>query len=102
VTGYATPEEAARGGTPTRFVRVVGTVVRGDRAIVAQRMNDRPMYEVELAPRGEKRNRSTGTGHGCGAPACDASNGRDSAARRHTRAALAAPVRRNQRSTIVG
>jgi hypothetical protein len=49
VIGYATPEEAAREGTPVRFVRVVGTVVRGDRAIVAQRMNDRPMYEVDTA-----------------------------------------------------
>jgi hypothetical protein len=47
VTGYPTPEEAARGDRPTRFVRVVGTVVRGDRAIVAQRMNDRPMFEVD-------------------------------------------------------
>jgi hypothetical protein len=49
VTGYATPEEAARGDTPERFVRLIGTVVRGDHAIVAQRMNDRPMYEVDTA-----------------------------------------------------
>jgi hypothetical protein len=44
-----TPEEAARGDVPTRFVRVVGVVIRGDIAIVAQLMNDRPPYEVETA-----------------------------------------------------
>ena len=42
-------EEAARGDVPARFVRVVGVVVRGDSAIVAQLMNDRPPYEVETA-----------------------------------------------------
>jgi hypothetical protein len=44
-----TPEEAARGDVPAQFVRVVGVVVRGDTAIVAQLMNDRPPYEVETA-----------------------------------------------------
>jgi hypothetical protein len=45
---YATPEEAARGDIPERFVRVVGVVVRGDEAVVAQLTNDGP-YEVETA-----------------------------------------------------
>jgi hypothetical protein len=44
-----TPEEAARGDVPARFVRVVGVVIRGDSAIVAQLMNDRAPYEVETA-----------------------------------------------------
>jgi hypothetical protein len=47
VTAYATPGRAARGDTPERFARVVGVVVRGDRAIVALRMNDRPAYEID-------------------------------------------------------
>jgi hypothetical protein len=47
VNSFATQKDAARGDTPEQFVRVVGTVVRGDRAIVAQRMNDRPRYEVD-------------------------------------------------------
>lgn len=45
--GFATPEEAARGSTPAKYVRVIGTVVRGDNALVAQLMNDRPSFEVE-------------------------------------------------------
>lgn len=49
MSGFATPEEAARGSTPAKYVRVVGTVVRGDRAIVAQLMNDGPPFEVETA-----------------------------------------------------
>jgi hypothetical protein len=39
VTGFATPEEAAGVGTPAALVRVVGVVVRGDQAIVAQVLN---------------------------------------------------------------
>jgi hypothetical protein len=49
VRGSATPEEAARGDVPARYVRVVGVVVRGDQAIVAQLMNDRAPFEVETA-----------------------------------------------------
>lgn len=49
VNGSATPEEAARGDVPARYVRVVGVVVRGDQAIVAQLMNDRSPFEVETA-----------------------------------------------------
>jgi hypothetical protein len=49
VSGFATPEEAARGSIPAKYVRVVGTVVRGERAIVAQLMNDRQPFEVETA-----------------------------------------------------
>jgi hypothetical protein len=44
---YRTPEEAALGDVPARFVRVIGTVVRGDQAVVAQLMNDRPPFEIE-------------------------------------------------------
>jgi hypothetical protein len=46
---HSTPEEAARGDIPARFVHVVGVVVRGDTAVVAQLMNDIPPYEVETA-----------------------------------------------------
>jgi hypothetical protein len=49
VNGSATPEEAARGDVPARYVRVVGVVVRGDQAVVAQLMNDRSPFEVETA-----------------------------------------------------
>ena len=49
VTTWANPEEAARGEIPAKYVRVVGTVIRGDRAIVAQLMNDGPPFEVETA-----------------------------------------------------
>jgi hypothetical protein len=48
LTIFATPEEAARGDVPVQFVRVVGVVVRGDSAVVAQLTNDGP-YEVETA-----------------------------------------------------
>jgi hypothetical protein len=48
-TGRRTPEHAARGDVPQRFVRVVGVVVRGDQAIVAQLMNDVPVHEVETS-----------------------------------------------------
>lgn len=44
-----TPEEAARGDIPAQFVQVVGVVVRGDTAVVAQLTNDAPPYEVETA-----------------------------------------------------
>jgi hypothetical protein len=46
----ATPEEAARGGLRKEFVRVVGVVVRGDDAVVAQIMNADGFpdsYEIE-------------------------------------------------------
>jgi hypothetical protein len=46
-TGKRTPEEAARGAVAERFVHVVGVVVRGDQAIVAQLMNDVPPHEVD-------------------------------------------------------
>jgi hypothetical protein len=45
----STPEEAARGDIPARFVQVVGVVVRGDTAVLAQLTNDAPPYEVETA-----------------------------------------------------
>jgi hypothetical protein len=48
--GYATPEEAAREGTPPECVRVVCAVVRGDEAVVGQLMNADQYpdsYEVE-------------------------------------------------------
>lgn len=44
---FDTPEEAARGDIPARFIRVVGVVVRGDEAIVAQLQNDKPPYHPE-------------------------------------------------------
>jgi hypothetical protein len=46
---YATPEEAARGDIPERFVQVIGVVVRGDSAVVAQLTNDRPPFEIDTA-----------------------------------------------------
>jgi hypothetical protein len=49
---FATPEDAARAGIPASYVRVVGVVVRGDDAIVAQVMNadGYPVaYEIETA-----------------------------------------------------
>jgi hypothetical protein len=46
---HGTPEEAARGDIPAQFVQVVGVVVRGDRALVAQLTNDGPPFEVETA-----------------------------------------------------
>ena len=45
----STPEEAARGDVPAQFVQVIGVVVRGDTAVVAQLTNDVPPYEVETA-----------------------------------------------------
>jgi hypothetical protein len=45
----STPEEAARGDIPAQFVHVIGVVVRGDAAVVAQLTNDVPPYEVETA-----------------------------------------------------
>jgi hypothetical protein len=48
-TGERTPEDAARGDVAQRFVQVIGVVVRGDQAIVAQLMNDIPPHEVETA-----------------------------------------------------
>ncbi len=35
-----TPQEAARGNVPAKFVKVIAVVVRGDEAIVAQLMNE--------------------------------------------------------------
>jgi hypothetical protein len=49
VAAFTTPEEAARGDIPERFVRVVGVVVRGNQAVVAQLTNDGPPFEVETA-----------------------------------------------------
>jgi hypothetical protein len=48
--GFATPEEAARGEIREEYVRVVGVVVRGDDAVVAQIMNADGFpdaYEIE-------------------------------------------------------
>ena len=39
--------EAARGDIPAKFVRIVGVVVRGDQAMVAQLTNEAPTYEIE-------------------------------------------------------
>ena len=47
--GYATPEDAARGDVPAKYVNVVAVVVRGDQALVAQLTNDRPPYEIDTA-----------------------------------------------------
>ena len=49
MSAYQSPEEAARGTTPAKFVRVIGVVVRGKNAIVAQLMNDGPSFEVDTA-----------------------------------------------------
>jgi hypothetical protein len=46
---FTTPEDAARGDIPEQYVRVVGVVVRGDQAVVAQLTNDGPPFEVETA-----------------------------------------------------
>lgn len=43
--GYDTPEEAARGDMPERFVTVVGVRVKGDTAYVWTLTNDRPPFE---------------------------------------------------------
>jgi hypothetical protein len=50
--GFSTPEEAARAGIPDEYVRVVGVIVRGDDAIVAQVMNADgypTAFEIETA-----------------------------------------------------
>lgn len=62
--GFDTPEDAARGDIPSRFVRVVGVVVRGDEVIVAQLVNDRPPYEVETAHCWRERSGWTGGASG--------------------------------------
>jgi hypothetical protein len=49
VTPSSTPEEAARGDIPSQFVRVIGVVIRGDIAVVAQLTNDVPPFELEMA-----------------------------------------------------
>ena len=52
VTTFATPEEAARGDLPEEYVRVVGVVVRGDEAVVAQITNADSYpdaYEIDTA-----------------------------------------------------
>lgn len=46
---YATPEEAAAVGVPPAYVRVVGTVVRGDEAMVAQLLGTSAAYEIDTA-----------------------------------------------------
>jgi len=43
--GYATPEEAALAGWDTRYVKLLGARVEGDRAKVWLLTNDRPMFE---------------------------------------------------------
>ena len=43
--GLATPEEAAPGDIPPRYVTVVGTLIVGDMATVWMLTNDRPPYE---------------------------------------------------------
>jgi hypothetical protein len=52
MTGFASPEEAARDGLREEYVRVVGVAVRGDEAVVAQVMNADgypEAYEIETA-----------------------------------------------------
>jgi hypothetical protein len=39
-----TPEEAARGSIPAKFVRVVWSEQYGDRAVVLLQVNDNPPY----------------------------------------------------------
>ena len=48
MTGYATPEEAARGDIPERFSRVVGVEIApwGDHAVVLLRTNEGPATEL--------------------------------------------------------
>jgi hypothetical protein len=50
--GFATPEEAARGDIAPEHVRVIGVVVRGDQAVVAQITNADgypSAYEIDTA-----------------------------------------------------
>ena len=42
--------EAARGDIPAKYVRVVGVVVRGDQAVVAQLINESPTFEIDTVP----------------------------------------------------
>ena len=55
--GYATPEEAARGDIPERFVTILGVGVQGDRAHVWMLTNDGPPFEgyEELLVRADGR-----------------------------------------------
>src|SRR5437899_9845959 len=46
---HATPEEAALGDVPSRFVHVIGVVIRGDRAVVAQLTNDRHPHAIQTS-----------------------------------------------------
>ncbi len=43
--GYNSPEEAARGDIPERFVTVLGVQIEGDYALVWMLTNDRPTFE---------------------------------------------------------
>jgi hypothetical protein len=54
VSGYGTPEEAARAGTAERFARVVWVERSGDRAVVLLQMNakDSRHFDVSLCVRG--------------------------------------------------
>lgn len=48
-----TPEEAARGGVPAEFVRVITVVVRGDEAVVAKLMNESEMDTSQCVREGD-------------------------------------------------
>jgi hypothetical protein len=72
VNGFKTPEEAVRAGLPGVDVRVVGVVVRGDEAVVAQIVNADGYphaYETETATcyRGPNGWEEASSGNGNGA-----------------------------------
>jgi hypothetical protein len=54
VSGFETPEEAARLGTPERFARVVWIERSGDRAVVLLQMDSEEsrIFDVSLCVRG--------------------------------------------------
>lgn len=72
--GYATPEEAARGDIPERFVTILGTRIDGDRATVWLLTNDRPPFETYVENCGREGGRwhptdgSGGLGAGAATP----------------------------------
>jgi len=45
MTGYSTPEDAARGHIPVRFVHVLGVQMEDDTATVWMLTNDHPPFE---------------------------------------------------------
>lgn len=47
--GYATPEQAATGDIPSRYVHVIGVSVEGDDAVVAFLTNDPPAQEPYIS-----------------------------------------------------